>query len=53
MSTHTAVEIGREALFACLHDVFVTLDHGRKLADDFLLFLVDEDGNALACAIAR
>jgi hypothetical protein len=26
-----AVEIAREALCACLHDVFVTLDHGTKL----------------------
>ena len=41
------VEIAREALFACLHDVFVTLDHGTQLADEFLLFLVDEDGNEL------
>lgn len=41
------VAIAREALFACLHNVFVTLDHGTRLADEFLVFLVDEDGNEL------
>jgi hypothetical protein len=40
-----AVECAREALFACLHNVFVILDHGTGL--DFLVFLVDEDGNEL------
>jgi hypothetical protein len=42
-----AVEVARQALFTCLHNVFVTLDYGTKLADHFLLFLVDEDGNEL------
>ena len=41
------VEVAREALFGCLHDVFVILDHGTQLSDEFLLFLVDEDGNEL------
>jgi hypothetical protein len=41
------VEVAREALVTCLHNVFVTLDHGTQLADEFLLFLVDEDGNEL------
>lgn len=41
------VDVAREALFTCLHNVFVTLDHGTQLADDFLVFLVDEDGNEL------
>jgi hypothetical protein len=40
-------EIAGEALFACLHNVFVTLDHGTQLADEFLVFLVDEEGNEL------
>lgn len=39
------VEVAREALVACLHNVFVTLDHGTGLG--FLVFLVDEDGNGL------
>jgi hypothetical protein len=42
-----AVEVARQALFTCLHNVFVTLDHGTELADDFLLFLVDENGNEI------
>ena len=42
-----AVEVARQSLSVCLHDVFVTLDHGTQLADEFLLFLVDEDGNEL------
>jgi hypothetical protein len=33
--------------FACLHNVFVILDHGTQLSDEFLLFLVDEEGNEL------
>lgn len=41
------VDVAREALFTCLHNVFVTLDHGTQLADDFLVFLVDKDGNEL------
>ena len=41
------VDVAREALFTCLHSVFVTLDHGSQLADDFLVFLVDNDGNEL------
>ena len=41
------VEVAREALFTCLHNLFVTLDHGTQLSDEFLLFLVDEDGNQL------
>lgn len=41
------VDVAREALFTCLHNVLVTLDHGTQLADEFLLFLVDEDGNEL------
>jgi hypothetical protein len=39
------VEVARQALFTCLHNVFVTLDHGTQLADHFRVFLVDEDGN--------
>jgi hypothetical protein len=38
-------EIAREALVACLHNLFVILDHGTGLG--FLVFLVDEDGNEL------
>jgi hypothetical protein len=41
------IEVAREALVACLHDVFVILDHGTQLSEEFLLFLVDEDGNEL------
>jgi hypothetical protein len=41
------VEASREALVTCLHAVFVTFDHGTKLADDFNVFVVDEDGNEL------
>jgi hypothetical protein len=40
-----AVGCAREALFACLHNVFVILDHGTGL--DFLVFLVGEDGSEL------
>jgi hypothetical protein len=39
------VEVAREALVACLHNVFVVLDHGTGLG--FRVFLVDEDGNEL------
>ena len=39
------VEVAREALMTCLHNVFVILDHGTGL--EFLVFLVDEDGNEL------
>ena len=42
------VEVARQALFACLLNVFVTLDHGTQLADDVRVFLVDEDGNDVA-----
>ena len=39
--------VAREALFACLHNVFVTFDQGTELADHFNVFVVDEDGNEL------
>jgi hypothetical protein len=39
------VEVARAALVACLHNVFVILDHGTGLG--FVVFLVDEDGNEL------
>ena len=42
-----AVSASREALFACLHNVMVTFDHGTQLADHFNVFVVDEDGNEL------
>jgi hypothetical protein len=50
--THAAegkdpVECAREALVTCLHNVFVTFDHGSQLADHFKVFVVDEDGNEL------
>ena len=40
-----AIDVAREALFACLHNVFVVIDHATDLG--FLVFLVDEDGNEL------
>lgn len=42
-----AVDVAREALVVCLHNVFVTFDHGTELADHFNVFIVDEDGNEL------
>jgi hypothetical protein len=41
------VEAFREALVTCLHGVFVTFDHGTKLADVFNVYVVDEEGNEL------
>jgi hypothetical protein len=41
------IDVAREALFVCLHNVFVTFDHGTQLADHFKVLVVDEDGNQL------
>jgi hypothetical protein len=39
------LEVAREVLFTCLHNVFVVIDNATGLG--FLVFLVDEDGNEL------
>jgi hypothetical protein len=41
----SAVEAAREGIFAALHNLFVTFDHGTALSDDFNVYVMDEDGN--------
>ena len=46
-----AEAVARASLHACLHSLLVTLDRGTQLADHFLVFVVDEDGNVLSHAL--
>jgi hypothetical protein len=43
----SAEEAAREAVYAALHNLFVTFDHGTQLTDHFNVYVVDEDGNEL------